>query len=715
MAARGSKLVDFNFPLKGYDQGGGVASQRSGTTASVTNVLPFDVVAKRARGGQRAGLSKFLATQICGGGDVQAMLQVTIGAAPAPTAYSEQFTYANGNLTGNGNWLLNGGRVTWTVAGNKVRCGGANTENYNLVALAAVDLSAGYTIEFDLTLANIDLARPTFQLTTEGDNAHPGNYLGTFVFRFDGGTDVGGTNTNVGIETSAAFSQGPAFTCGAGTHHFIITIDSSRTVSILVDGVERFTGVTASFGTATTSVPAYSAANKMLRIWADSSNLGTDIQVDALTVTPAAQARSARQIKVVAAGNGQVWAGDTTSGMTQLATGLSTKQPSLTEFAGKVYYVNGTESKVIDPVAGTIANWTATGGRGTLPAGCTLICTWRGRIILARPEGNPQNVFMSKLGDPLDWLYGQTTADSAFELNAATAGHIGEPVNAVLPFNDDTLLIGTDHSIWLMQGDPAGSSGQLVSVSDAIGMVHPCAWCQSPESVVYFVGSSGLYVIGAGGAPKNLSRTRVNQFFEGIDRGTLNVSCAYDRDRSQVWIFVSKAASAASTHIVYDVRTDSFWPQSFPIAAGPVSTFTYDGDRPQDRATVLGGRDGYMRKLDQSANNDDGTAIGSYVFIGPVQPFGVIDEGMLSQLDVIAGTGTTNLGVQLFKGNSADAALADVASTSLATITAGGRTRAFTRSRANAFYLKFFQGTIDKTWVVEQAQGVFEPGGIQRG
>ena len=38
---------------------------------------------------------------------------------------------------------------------------------------------------------------------------------------------------------------------------------------------------------------------------------------------------------------------------------------------------------------------------------------------------------------------------------------------------------------------------------------------------------------------------------------------------------------------------------------------------PDDRVTVIGCNDGYVRKFDATATTDDGTAISSYVYFGP--------------------------------------------------------------------------------------------------
>ncbi len=97
------------------------------------------------------------------------------------------------------------------------------------------------------------------------------------------------------------------------------------------------------------------------------------------------------------------------------------------EYFQKMYFVDGENYKVYEPEesaaighAGTISDWNAE--NGDLPGGdgstgvngsgtsdgnarCPIIATWLGRIVLSGKGDDPQNWFMSAVGDPLDWDY----------------------------------------------------------------------------------------------------------------------------------------------------------------------------------------------------------------------------------------------------------------------------------------------------------------------
>src|SRR5690606_38454013 len=102
---------------------------------------------------------------------------------------------------------------------------------------------------------------------------------------------------------------------------------------------------------------------------------------------------------------------------------------------------------------------------GALPPAIAIACIWRARLVAS----DGLNVFMSRAGDAGDWDYGQDDAMAAVALNASpSAGRIGQPVVFLYPFRDDSLVIGCDHSLLVLKGDPA-DGGSLLTISEAIG------------------------------------------------------------------------------------------------------------------------------------------------------------------------------------------------------------------------------------------------------
>jgi len=73
--------IEFIFPLRGLDKNWGTSKQPPLTSPNLSNVRPYDVQGKRARGGQRPGLKKILSWSDgypAGNRPVIAMEQVTV-------------------------------------------------------------------------------------------------------------------------------------------------------------------------------------------------------------------------------------------------------------------------------------------------------------------------------------------------------------------------------------------------------------------------------------------------------------------------------------------------------------------------------------------------------------------------------------------------------------------------------------------------------------
>jgi len=241
---------------------------------------------------------------------------------------------------------------------------------------------------------------------------------------------------------------------------------------------------------------------------------------------------------------------------------------------------------------------------------------WRDRLVLAAPANAPQNFFFSRMGDYTDWDYAATDPGRAFNGNASVAGRIGDPIRALIPFGDDTMLIACDRTIWRMTGDPA-DGGTLDRIADGIGCYGPDAWCTDTSGIAYMLGTGGFYRVTASGASSNLSSIRVPEL-ASIVEGSVNVSLCWDVERMGVWMF------CGTKSYFYDVRVDGFFPMEFrdrslydalggePMLCGGVwntATGPY-------RLFVANGS---IYELDDTATSDDGLPIRSYCIIGPFE------------------------------------------------------------------------------------------------
>jgi hypothetical protein len=175
---------------------------------------------------------------------------------------------------------------------------------------------------------------------------------------------------------------------------------------------------------------------------------------------------------------------------------------------GKVYLVDGSAGhySIYDPNTRAVFPWVAS--PRSLPVGkfdaslaATIITLYRGRVVLSGIEDDPQNWFMSKSGDPLDWDYFATpSATIAIAGNNSDAGLVGDRITCLAPFGDDLMVMGGDHTLWIMRGDPA-DGGRIDNLSQQVGIIGPDAVALDALGTMYFFGNGVLWRLPKGGTP----------------------------------------------------------------------------------------------------------------------------------------------------------------------------------------------------------------------
>ena len=254
---------------------------------------------------------------------------------------------------------------------------------------------------------------------------------------------------------------------------------------------------------------------------------------------------------------------------------------------------------------------------------CSLIAVWGGRIVLSGLETDPNNIFMSAVGDPFDWDY----SPAAQTVQQAVAGNItsgygknADIVTALIPYTDDVMLIGGTHSIRKFLGNPA-EGGINVSVTDITGVAYGRAWCQSPEGVIYFFGSrGGVYKIDPeNGIPNRLTALTIDERLADVDLSASVVTLEWDDRSLSVRVYITPTSGGPTTNYVWDVRNEAWWPFTYANNShNPMSVRLLSGDAAADRSLLEYGQDGYVRILDEDASTDDGDPIDSFVYLGPL-------------------------------------------------------------------------------------------------
>jgi hypothetical protein len=366
---------------------------------------------------------------------------------------------------------------------------------------------------------------------------------------------------------------------------------------------------------------------------ANGTNRIQDIQKTTIT-TVSAQAKGAlsnRELRVICVSAGKAYRFDSGSFVTIDANTalMDLNAPIIfsTEFfGGNIYYSDGKNDVYYNSSNNAIESWAASAG--SLPANGVyrprLIETWRGRIVESGLKNDPHNWFMSAVGDATDWDYAPTpeTATQAIAGNNSLAGKVGDKINCLIPYSDDILIFGCDHTIWQMTGDPM-EGGRIDQITSITGMSYGRPWTIDPQGTIYFFGSrGGVYRMAPGQAPERMSLNRIEQRLRNIDLDANIVRLEWDDRDIGVRVYITNISSDGEEREQYwwDARSDSWWADQYASKLfNPTGILSYDGDDATDRVLLLGGQDGYIRYEDQSSTTDDTEDLDTEVWIGPVQ------------------------------------------------------------------------------------------------
>lgn len=330
----------------------------------------------------------------------------------------------------------------------------------------------------------------------------------------------------------------------------------------------------------------------------------------------------------------------------------------------KLWMLDGVNNVVYSPNLNTAELWTTTAG--ALPIDSdgnygTLICNWRGRIVIAGVEGDPQNVYMSKVGDPTNWEYFPalpSSIDAVAGNLPGSFGLIGDVVTALIPYSDDIMIVGCDSSIRILRGDP-NDGGQVDLVTTAIGMAFGQAWCMGPLGEIYFFSNRcGVYVMVPGMQPKYLSADIENDL-QRIDTGVNGVCLAWDDTFRGVYLFISPlAAPGEGSNYFWDQRNEAWFKDRYSNPKNnPLVACVFDGNLPEDRTLLLGGWRGYVMALDPNATDDDGDAIESEVWLGPILTSN-LDDVTIRSLQAVMGENSGEVNCDIFAAETAEKAIA---------------------------------------------------------
>ena len=339
---------------------------------------------------------------------------------------------------------------------------------------------------------------------------------------------------------------------------------------------------------------------------------------------------------------------------------------------------------------------------------CQHAALYRGRIVLWGLASDPHNWFMSAAGNPLDFDYfpSTTTQTQAVAGNNSDAGLLGDALVACIPISDDLMLMGGDHTLWVMRGDPA-AGGVIDNVSYQTGISGPDAFALDPSGTIYFFGSGTLWRMGAEiSTPEPMSQGRLDKTFQDIDVAEHRVLLLWDSFRHGLHIYLTPSAqpSTAPIHYFWDQRTDSFWKDQYPAATGPTAVLLYDADDPNDKALLLGSWDSYIRYPDEG-DDDDGTVIVSYCWFTPLAGGDYINTRVYDTR-VILGSGSDSVTFEIHAASTLEVLNASSTPVVSRLMVAGRNVPLTQKVNGNAINFRLSNSAADqaaaaKTWALE--------------
>lgn len=262
-----------------------------------------------------------------------------------------------------------------------------------------------------------------------------------------------------------------------------------------------------------------------------------------------------------------------------------------------------------------------------LDGGVSATAKYRGRIVAA----SGALWYMSAIADETNWEFNGDSEDPsrAAAGNLALANRPGEDITAIAPLRDSALVMATEHTLWVLTGDPL--DGTMKNVSENVGIVSRDAWCYD-GTTLFFMGVNGLYATNFETPPMLIS-SRLGNILKRFG------PCVLGYDEGNRAVHITNGAN----DWYFDIDAKAFWRLHYNDSARPVRFGTLDAADGNTFAFVCA--DGVKRVWDDFAEKDDGgMVVVSSVDIGPFR-CGMRDDtdGMLDELSVALAEGSSDV------------------------------------------------------------------------
>ena len=341
----------------------------------------------------------------------------------------------------------------------------------------------------------------------------------------------------------------------------------------------------------------------------------------------------------------------------KISTAVASADASCTVYLQHLYQAaSGQDTRWMDldltSTTGTVL--AASADNGTAPFDCAIVQTWGDRLVLSGDPLFPQVIYMSRVGEPLDWDYADVDAGGAWANNGATAGKMGENITSLIPHNRDCLLVGSQDALYAVRGNPKGG-GQIYSLSNSVGPLGQNAWCKTANDFTVMMTRDGLYSMrpGCGEPPVSMSREALPDELLAIDPYAGDrVSIAYDARFRGIHIYVNYN-SGTDVHYFYDTQNKGFWPMSFDVTKALAVNLKSAASTTKSGLLAID-TTGVASQFD-TASFESQVAEVAY---GPI-PLGTPHtEGILTEIAVVLAAGSEDVSLSAYEGDSYTAAYA---------------------------------------------------------
>lgn len=390
-----------------------------------------------------------------------------------------------------------------------------------------------------------------------------------------------------------------------------------------------------------------------------------------------------------------------------------------------IYFLDGSAALRLDLETSVVTDWKA--ASTDFPAGrdATLLprygVRYNNRPVLFGIDDTPDRVVFGRKDDWEDFNLTPSNADIDGE--QAVALNAEGPVRCVLPFTGQQAIIGLLDGMFLLTADPA-LGGSLLRMQGQTGIVGPFAWALDTVGAGYFVAPDGLYRVLPDGSVDPISRGREDAFFDAIDHENSIVRLAWNAEHDGLHCFVQpRAGEAVTDHMFWYRRNGVSTPNAPPGAFDP-DRFGDPGIGPTAVAVVvnqsgsrgrvlMGGWDGYIRRFDGYADDDDGVAMASYADFPPLTGGGFRDV-VLHELRVLTGPTSESMRVEL--RSAQDAAALDGSAARITRDLTGAGVRRPVAARVGGGAVGIRVGSVNGSyWSYEAGEVVGEGAELKRG